>query len=75
MEEKYIKFLEDKVKQYEKDLRLMLNASKNIDKIKTARIKKEFEDLIAEKIIDIGRMITDFKRFIKDERESENKNV
>lgn len=63
-----IKFLRDKIKQYEEDLKIMLNAAKNIDQIKTARIKSEFEDLIALKIMDITRIISEIKQFIRDER-------
>ena len=54
--------------QYEKDLKLLLSAAKNIDQIKTARIKKEFEDLIAMQIIDLSKTISGFKEFIKEEK-------
>ncbi len=63
-----IKFLEGKMNQYEKDLKLLLSAAKNIDQIKTARIKKEFEDLIAMQIIDLSKTISGFKEFIKEEK-------
>ena len=64
----WLKVIEDKIEQYQRDMKFMIKSSKFIDKIKTARIKKEFEDLISDKIIELGKQINDLKCIVKEEK-------
>ena len=67
MENIIIEELKKKIKQYENDLKLILEASKKTDKIKTARVKVRFEDMMVENIKDLTSLISDLKEFIKSE--------
>ena len=65
----HIIFMERKIKQYERDLSLMIKSTESLDRIKTAYIKQEFEDLVANNIIELGKKINELKKFIREEKE------
>jgi hypothetical protein len=69
----YVKMMKNKIEQYEKDLKLIIEMSKKSDRIKTAKIKILFEDLIAENIISLAKMIKEFKEYINDLNKKEEK--
>ena len=64
----HIKTMEEIIVRYETDLKIMITASKGLDRIKTASIKVKFQDLVAESIMNLGKNITDLKEFIKEEK-------
>ena len=67
MELNVIEELKKKIKQYDADLKLILEASRKTDKIKTARVKVRFEDMMVENIKDLTYLISNLKEFIKSE--------